>query len=247
MAIARRVIPSLLIRGRSLVKGERFQSWRSVGAAVQAMKVFESRQVDEMIVLDIGATPEGRGPNFALIEEMARECFTPLTVGGGVRTLDDIRGLLKAGADKVAVCTEAFRRPQFIREAAEKFGSQCITVAIDVKAGAPHTHCGKELAWLDPVTWAQLFEEHGAGEILLNSVERDGTMEGYDIPLIRSVAAAVGIPVIASGGARDYDDFLAAFAAGAHAVAAGALWQFSDATPALAKRHLAGNGVRVRV
>ena len=247
MSVARRVIPTLLIRGRSLVKGERFQSWRSVGAAVQAMKVFEHRQVDEMIVLDIGATPVGLGPNFALIEEMARECFTPLTVGGGVSTLDDVKGLLRAGADKVAVCTEAFRRPQFIREAAEKFGCQCITVSIDVLNGHPVTRCGKEDAGLDPVAWAQLFEEYGAGEILLNCVERDGTMEGYDLGLMRAVAAAVGIPVIASGGARDYDDFLAAFDAGAHAVAAGALWQFSDATPALAKRHLAGNGVRVRL
>jgi cyclase len=181
MAIARRVIPSLLIRGRSLVKGQSFNSWRSVGAAVQAVKVFEFRQVDELLILDIAATPEGRGPNSALIEEMARECFMPLTVGGGVRTLEDIRALLCAGADKVAVCTAAVERPELIAEAAEKFGSQCVTVSIDVLHGKVATHCGKRITDLDPVEWASRVAELGAGEILLNSVERDGTLSGHRI------------------------------------------------------------------
>lgn len=247
MSLARRVIPTILVRGHHAVKGERFNSWRRVGSAIQAVKVFETRQVDELIILDIEATPEGRGPNIALIEELAADCFMPLTVGGGVRTIEDIRALLKAGADKVAIGTAAFDNSNFIREAAEKFGCQCITVSLDVKDRTAYARCGTQFIGFDPASWAVIFESYGAGEILLNNIDRDGTMEGYDLDLIRSVSSAVDIPVIASGGARDYDDFLAAFHAGAHAVAASAMFQFTDQTPAMAKRHLSEHGVRVRL
>lgn len=244
--LARRIIPTILLRGRHAVKGTGFNSWRRVGSALQAVKVFESRQVDELIILDIEATPQGRGPDIALIEELAADCFMPLTVGGGVRTIEDIRALLRAGADKVAIGTEAFMNARLIAEASTKFGCQCITASIDVKGGVVVTRCGTLKTNLDPVEWAKGLWFLGAGEILLTSIERDGTMTGYDLNLIRAVSSAVNIPVIAAGGARDYDDFLAAFGAGAHAVAAGALWAFSDATPALAKRHLSEHGIRVR-
>lgn len=247
MPIKSRVIPTLLLRGNDLVKGERFNSWRRIGPAIQAVKVFESRQVDELIVLDIEATPNGRGPNIPLIEDMALECFMPLTVGGGVRTLEDIRALLCAGADKVAICTAAVERPELISEAAEKFGCQCVTVSIDVLDGKVATHCGTVGTGLDPVEWASRVAELGAGEILLSSVERDGTLSGFDLPRVRSVSSAVSIPVIASGGARDYDDMLDALKCGAHAVAGGAIWAFTDQTPALAKRHLHEHGISVRL
>lgn len=235
------------MRNGHLVKGEGFNAWRSIGSVIQAMKVFEARQVDEIILLDIGATPEGRGPDIGLIREIAAECFTPLTIGGGVRSLADMVSLLHAGADKIAVGTEVVRRPEIVSEAAEKFGCQCVTVSIDVLNGKVATHCGKVETDLDPVEWACRVTALGAGEILLNAVERDGTCCGYDLPRIRAVSSAVDIPVIASGGAKDYDDFLSAFEAGAHACAAGALWAFTDATPQMAKLHLFANGIRVRL
>ena len=245
--LKRRIIPTLLMKGPGLVKGERFNSWRRIGPVLPMVRVYESRQVDELILLDIAATPEGRGPDLKTIADVADECFMPLTVGGGVRDLDTIRELLRVGADKVAICTAAYEDPNFVFHAAIKFGSQCITVAIDVdEYNGVRTHCGTEIVEGDPIEWARFWSFCGAGEILLTSVDRDGTMEGYDLDLIRSVSAAVSIPVIASGGARDYADFAAAFDAGAHAVAASAMFQFSEATPAGAKRHLAEQGFAVR-
>ena len=246
--LARRVIPTLLLKGPGLVKGERFNSWRRIGPALPQVRVYETRQVDELILLDIAATPEGRGPDLDTIAAVAEECYMPLTVGGGVRDLDTIRELLRVGADKVAIGTAALMRPDFIKEAARKFGSQCVTVAIDVRCGIVTTHCGEynHLGWT-PAIWAKYADVLGAGEILLTSIDRDGTMEGYDLDLIRSVSAAVNIPVIASGGARDYADFAAAIDAGAHAVAASALFQFTEATPLGAKKHLAEQGIPVRL
>ena len=210
------------------------------------IRVYENRQVDELILLDIAATPEGRSPDFKTIESVASECFMPLTVGGGVRDLDTIRELLRVGADKIAIGTAAYDGG-FVRDAARKFGSQCITVAIDVDDfRSVMTHCGTEEIEGGAAEWARDFEDDGAGEILLTSVDRDGTMEGYDIELIRKVSRSVSIPVIASGGARDYEDFHAAFEAGAHAVAASALFQFSESTPLGAKNYLSEKGIPVR-
>lgn len=244
--LKKRIIPKLLIRDGMLVKGEKFESWRRIGSVLPMVRIYEMRGVDEMILLDIQATPEGRGPDLATIADVAGECFMPLTVGGGVRNLDTIRELLRIGADKVAIGTAAHRQPWFLYKAAQKFGSQCITVAIDVSHERCVTHCGAMKQHSRPDEFAAFVERMGAGEILLTSIDRDGTMEGYDLDLIRSVSEAVSIPVIASGGARDYADFAAAFDAGADAVAASALYQFTEATPLGAKRHLAEQGIPVR-
>lgn len=244
--LATRIVPVVLYRGHEAVKGRGFDSWRSVGLVRQAVRVYERRNVDELVLLDIAATPQGRGPDVALVRDMAGECFFPLTVGGGVTHLDHVRDLLANGADKVALNTAAVETPDLISDAARKFGRQAVVVSIDVSHGSVATHCGKVDAGIDPVAWAMDVERLGAGEILLNVVERDGTLAGYDLDLIRAVSAAVSIPVIASGGAGTYDDFLAGLAAGAHAVAAGAIWHFTDATPGEAAEHLAAHGVPVR-
>lgn len=245
--LAKRIIPTLLQRGHTLVKGVSYDGWRSVGAAQQAMRIHAARGVDELIYLDIAATPEGRGPDFEMVKKLTANFYTPITVGGGVRTLEDIRMLLAAGADKVAICTAMFDDPMMVRNAADKFGSQAICVAIDALAGGVSMRCGRVATEVDPVTWARDAEAMGAGEILLSSVERDGTMQGYDIDLIRAVSNAVDIPVIASGGCSGYADMLAAIQAGSSGVAAGALFQFTDATPRGAAEYLKSHGVEVRL
>lgn len=245
--LATRVIPTLLCRGTTLVKGSRFDGWRSVGHVEQAVRIHQARGVDELIILDIGATPEGRGPDLAMLERITAGCFMPITVGGGVRTVDAVRNLLRAGADKVAVCTAA-REPDFdLRACSMRFGSQAFVGAIDVRDGRVVTRCGTESWDADPVTWARVLDRLGAGEILLTSVDREGTMEGYDLDLIRRVSEAVELPVIAHGGCSGYADMVAAVDAGASAVAAGALFQFTDATPRGAAEHLAAHGVEARV
>ena len=247
-----RIIPTMLWKGFGLVKGQGFNSWRPVGSAMQAIKVYNMREVDELVLLDIAATDEGRGPDFALVDELADECFMPLAVGGGIRSLDDVRGLLRAGADKVIVGTRAIEDPDLIRNAADRFGSQCMVVALDVRRNPDGTcqvltHSGTRDVPDDPVTIARMLEAAGAGELLLQSVDRDGTMTGYDVELVQQVAAAVQIPVIASGGAGTYEHMCTAIQAGAAAVAAAAIFHFTQATPLEAKRHLAANGIHVRI
>ena len=248
-----RVVPTLLHKDFGLVKGVAFDSWRRTGDALQAMKVYGLREVDEIVLLDIAATPAGRGPDFALVDELADDCFVPLTVGGGVRSMADITGLLGVGADKVAINSAAVARPALIEEGASTFGSQCIVVAIDVRcdaAAGTHsvvTHCGQRPTDLDPVAWAIEAERRGAGEILLTSVDRDGTRRGYDVDLIRSVSAAVSLPVVASGGAGSYEDMAAALDAGAAAVAAGSIYHFTEMTPREAKSFLKTRGYPVRI
>jgi cyclase len=242
--LATRIIPTVLIRGNQLVKGKQFNSWRSVGHAEQAARIYASRQCDEIILLDISATPEGRGPNIPLIEKWTDQNFAPITVGGGVRTMHDVRDLLNAGADKVSICSQ----PECIRECAEMFGSQAIVAAIDVDATGVRTNCGK--AWIvaaNPVGWAIALAQAGAGEILLTSIDREGTLEGYDIDLIREVSAAVSIPVIANGGCSGPEDMYNAIQAGASAVAAGALFSFTDETPKSCAKYLAAKGIEVRL
>lgn len=248
-----RVMPTLLFKDVGLVKGVAFDSWRRVGSMMQAVKVYNMREVDELIFLDISATLEGRPPDFEIVDEIADECFMPLTVGGGARTVDDVRRLLQVGADKVSINTGAVENPELIRATAQRFGSQCVVVSIDAKSRVSggyevYTYSGTQPTVKDPASWARDAESLGAGEILLTSIDRDGTMEGYDLELIRSVAGAVSIPVIASGGAGSYEDMLAALRDGkASAVAAPSIFHFTERTPLEAKRFLKANGINVRL
>jgi len=246
-----RVIPVLLMRDGALVKGVGFESWRGVGGAMQGVKVFNARDVDELVLLDIGATPQGAEPDWTTLADLTRECFVPLTVGGGVRSLGHFERLLEIGADKVALNTSAHETPTLIADAARLFGVQCVTVSIDVRRDAEGrawcaSRCGEQACAQTPAEWAREVEARGAGEILLTRVEFDGAMTGYDLDLVREVAAAVKIPVVAAGGAGRYEHMLEALQAGASAVAAGAMFQFTQATPAEAKTFLASRGVRVR-
>ena len=247
-----RVMPTLLWRESALVKGVAFDSWRVVGSAMQAVKVFNLREVDELVFLDIAATCDEAGPDFDVIDDLADECFMPLTVGGGVRDIEDVRRLLQVGADKVALNSAALESPALIEQVARRFGSQCAVVSIDFRrddAGRATvwTHSGARDTGLDVVEWACEAQRRGAGEILLTSIERDGTLEGYDLEITRRVCQAVSIPVIASGGAGSYADMARALEAGASALAAGALWQFTQATPLEAKRFLASQGFAMRI
>lgn len=245
--LAKRIIPTLLCRGRQLVKGRCFDSWRSVGVAAQAVRIHQSRGVDELCLLDITATKEGRGPDLDLISSMSETCFMPLLVGGGVKSLQSVRDLLNAGADRVLVGTAAHETPRLIHDIADTVGSQAVTVSVDVKAGTVWTHSGTVDTGINPLTYAAIAEKNGAGEILLSSIDRDGTMEGYDLDLIGKISHAVHIPVIASGGAGTYSDFHKAILAGADAVAGGAIFAFSDATPKGAAEYLSSMGVEVRL
>ncbi len=248
-----RIMPTLLFKDLGLVKGIAFDSWRRVGSAMQAVKVYDLRQVDEMVFLAISATRSHRPPDFETIDELAGECFVPLTAGGGVRHLDDVRQLLRAGADKVAVNTAAVESPQLIRRICERFGSQCLVVSIDAKKGPGDswevlTHSGTVATGKDPVAFAAQAQQLAAGEILLTSVDRDGTMTGYDIELTRRVSAAVSIPVIASGGVGSYEHLAAVLEhGGAAAVAASSIFHFTQQSPLEAKRFLHDRGIAVRL
>lgn len=245
--LAKRVIPTMLVRGRTLVKGERFDGWRSIGHAAQAARIHAARGVDELCILDISATAEGRGPDLDLVRELSEGCFIPITVGGGIRKLQDIDDLLRAGADKVAIGTALFEEPDLLGQASARYGRQALVGSIDAVGLGVASRCGKVHKLFPPALVAKTLEREGAGEILLNNVERDGTMEGYDLDLIAEVSRAVNIPLIAAGGCRDYADMLAAFKAGADACAAGAMFAFTDATPKGAAQFLNRNNVEVRL
>ena len=242
-----RVMPTLLHKDVGLVKGIRFDSWRRVGSVMQAVKVYNLREVDELIFLDISATQEGREPDYELIDDIADECFMPLTVGGGIQSAAQVERVLKVGADKVAVNTAAVDDRSLVSAIAETFGSQCVVVSIDVERGKVVVESGARPTGLDPVEHARSVEASGAGELLLTSVDRDGTMTGYDLDLIEHVARAVTIPVIASGGAGTYEDMAAAIGAGASAVAAASIFHFTEQTPLEAKRFLHERGVPTRL
>jgi len=247
-----RVIPTLLHKDATLVKGVGFDSWRPIGSAMQAVRVFNLRDVDELVFLDIRATLAGQAPDYELIDELADACFMPLTVGGGVRTVEHAATLLRVGADKVALNSVCIEDPGVVSDIAERFGAQCVVASIDARASADGhvvvTRSGTRTTGRDPVSLAVELERRGAGELLVGSIDRDGTMQGYDLELIRRVSEAVGIPVIASGGGGTYAHMLAALReGGAAAVAAGAMWQFTEQTPAGAKRFLAEHGVPVRI
>jgi len=248
-----RVMPTLLYRDFTLVKGVGFDSWRRVGSAMQAVKVYNMREVDELVFLDITATQQGREPDYALIDDIADECFMPLTVGGGVRHLDQVRELLRVGADKVAVNSALVEEPELVGRIASRFGSQCCIASIDARRIAPgrweaFVRSGTEPTGHCPIDLARRAEADGAGEILLTSIERDGTMEGYDVELTAAVTAAVSIPVIASGGAGDFDHMAEALRqGGASAVAAASIFHFTERTPLEAKAHLRAAGFPVRI
>ena len=244
MPLAVRVIPAILCRGRKQVKGKQFNSWRTVGLAAQAVRVHQARGVDEVVLLDVGATPDGRGPDLQLVEELAEVMFAPLAVGGGIRSVEDVRALLRAGADKVVIGTGG---PELIAQVSSIVGRQAVVAAVDVKGWWAHVRCGKEKTKWTPAAMAWRCADSGAGEILLTSIDREGTMEGYDLSLISEVCKAVDVPVVVHGGCRDYGDMADAVHAGASAVAAGALFQFTDATPKEASMALAGYGIEVRL
>jgi cyclase len=230
MTLAKRIIPTMLVRGRTLVKGRQFAGDRSIGHVLQAARVHAARGVDELCILDIGATAEGRGPDLDMVRELTEGCFVPVTVGGGVKSPQDIDALLRAGADKCAIGS-ASRIPDLtlLQDAAERFGRQAIVVSLDIPGDWPADAAAATAAHL---------ERNGAGEILLQSIDRDGMMCGYDLDLIRAVSSAVSIPVIASGGCSSYMDMHEAFIAGADACAVGALVAFGDETPRGAARWL---------
>jgi cyclase len=227
-----RVIPCLLLRGRGLVKTVKFRDPVYVGDPLNALRIFNEKEVDELVVLDITATIEQRSPNLRLISEMASECFMPLAYGGGVSSLDHLQSIFSLGVEKVVINSEAAARQEFIRDAAGKFGSQSVIVSIDAKKKwlggyEIRTRSGRLDTGLDPARFARDMERAGAGEILLNSIDRDGTMRGYDIELIRMVSQAVSIPVIACGGAGTLADLATAVKqGGASAVAAGSMFVF---------------------
>ncbi|MCP5464803.1 MAG: imidazole glycerol phosphate synthase subunit HisF [Deltaproteobacteria bacterium] len=245
-----RVIPTLLWKDYGLVKGKAFDSWRRIGSLLPAIRVYNTRDVDELIVVDITASREGHEIDFETVEEFAADCFVPLTVGGGLRHIDQVTKLLRSGADKVCLNSVCYESPQFVEESAKRFGSQCVVVSIDAKKTEQgyvcYSHSGSQIQNQSPVLWAKEMQERGAGEILLTSIDRDGLMEGFDLELIQEVCDAVSVPVIASGGAGNYDDFYKAVQAKASAVAGASLFHFTEQTPRQAKEYLSKKGVAVR-
>ncbi|MGE5477425.1 MAG: imidazole glycerol phosphate synthase subunit HisF, partial [Bacteroidales bacterium] len=246
-----RVIPCLDVKDGRVVKGVNFVDLIDAGDPVEQAKIYDKAGADELTFLDITASSDNRETIYDVVRRTAEACFMPLTVGGGVRQVEDIRKLLLAGADKVSINTAAVHRPEFVREAAEKFGSQCIVVAIDAKQTGPNkfeifTHGGRNATGIDAVEWARRMVEYGAGEILLTSMDRDGTKQGFNIPLTRAVADAVTVPVIASGGVGNLDHLVEGIRDGhATAVLAASIFHFGTYTIAEAKAHMAAAGIPV--
>ncbi len=249
--LAKRIIPCLDVKDGRVVKGVRFVDLRDAGDPVEAAIAYDAQGADELVFLDITASHEARDIMLDVVKRTAEGIYMPLTVGGGIRSVDDVRRLLRAGADKVSLNTAALARPEVIREAAERFGSQCIVVAIDARREDEHwdvyTHGGRNPAGRDAVAWAQEAVALGAGEILLTSMDRDGTKDGYDLELTRAVSDAVTVPVIASGGAGTLEHFHEALVDGrADAALAASLFHFGIHTIAETKRYLSERGVQVR-
>jgi imidazole glycerol-phosphate synthase subunit HisF len=247
-----RVIPCLDVKDGRVVKGVNFVDLTDAGDPVEQARLYDREGADELCFLDITASLEERDTLYDVVRRTAEQCFMPLTVGGGVRAVDDIRKLLLAGADKVSINTAAVARPEFVREGAEKFGRQCIVAAIDAKSSAPgkwevFTHGGRRPTGINAVEWACRLTDYGAGEILLTSMDRDGTKAGFDIALTRAVADAVRVPVIASGGVGTLDHLVEGIRDGhATAVLAASIFHFGTFRVGDAKAHLAANGIPVR-
>jgi cyclase len=247
-----RVIPTMLLRDNTLVKGIGFDSWRRTGTVLTSLKVYNTRQVDELMLLDIAATSQDREPDYDTVNEVSAECFVPFTVGGGIKSVEHIRKLLMSGADKVCINSAHYENPQLITDASHKFGKQCIVASIDAKiVNGNHyecfSHSGTKATGKEPANWAAALEGFGAGEILITSITKDGTMSGYDIALISKVAHAVKIPVIASGGAGNpMDAYKAIVNGGASAVAIASIFHFTQQTPMEIKTYLGEHGIPVR-
>jgi cyclase len=248
-----RVMPTMLYRDLTLVKGVGFDSWRRVGSVMQQIKVYNLREVDELVFVDITASLDGRSPDFALVDDFADECFMPLAVGGGIAEVGDIRKLLEVGADKVVINSALVSAPGLVTEGANAFGSQAIVGSIDYRRHADgkleaFTHSGTSATGLSPLELAKRAEALGAGEVILTSIDRDGTLSGYDIEVLAEVSDELTIPVIASGGAGNYADMeRVILEAGVSAVAAASMFHFTEQTPLMAKRHLASRGISVRL
>jgi cyclase len=257
MTLAKRIIPCLDVDNGRVVKGVKFVNIRDAGDPVEIAKRYDREGADEITFLDITATHDDRDTIVHVVEQVASEVFIPLTVGGGIRTLDDIRRMLNAGADKVGINSAAVFRPEFVREAAERFGSQCIVVAIDAKKvsvdGKPNrweifTHGGRKPTGIDAVEWAVKMVEFGAGEILLTSMDKDGTKSGFDLHLTRAISEAVSVPVIASGGVGTLEHLAEGVTIGkADAVLAASIFHFAEYSIGEAKQHMRSRGIEVRL
>jgi imidazole glycerol-phosphate synthase subunit HisF len=251
--LAKRIIPCLDVTGGRVVKGVNFVELRDAGDPVEIARRYDGQGADEITFLDITASSDGRDLILPIIEAVASTVFIPLTVGGGVRKVEDVRRLLNAGADKVSMNTSAVQTPQLVFDASQKHGSQCIVVAIDAKQTAPgkwevFTHGGRNATGLDVVEWARQLESLGAGELLLTSMDRDGTRSGFDLGLTRAVSDAVGIPVIASGGVGGLEDLANGITEGhADAVLAASIFHYGQHTVGEAKRFMAGRGIPMRL
>ena len=251
--LTKRIIPCLDVTDGRVVKGTKFVQLRDAGDPVECAKEYNRQGADELVFLDITATSDHRKTMIDVVERTAAECFMPLTVGGGIRTLADVRDMLLAGADKVSMNTAAIQRPELISEAAEGFGVQCIVVAIDAKkrpdgGWTVYTHGGRKPTDLDAVEWATSAAQLGAGEILLTSMDADGTKDGYDVELTAAVSSAVNVPVIASGGAGRLEHFVTVLREGrADAVLAASIFHFAEYSVADAKRFLFDHGIQVRL
>ncbi|MGO3024825.1 imidazole glycerol phosphate synthase subunit HisF [Corynebacterium variabile] len=257
MSVAVRVIPCLDVDNGRVVKGVKFENLRDAGDPVELAARYDAEGADELTFLDVSASKDGRGTMLDVVRRTADQVFIPLTVGGGVRSEDDVDQLLRAGADKVSVNTSAIHRPELLRELSGRFGAQCIVLSVDARrvpeGGDPQpsgfevtTHGGTRSAGLDAIEWARTGEELGVGEILLNSMDGDGTRDGFDLELIRAVREVVSIPVIASGGAGQAADFPPAVEAGADAVLAASIFHFGDVAIGEVKDAMADTGIEVR-
>ena len=257
MSLAKRIIPCLDVDNGRVVKGVKFVDIRDAGDPVEVARRYDREGADEITFLDITATHDNRDTIVHVVEQVASEVFIPLTVGGGIRTLDDIRRMLNAGADKVGINSAAVSNPEFVREAAQRFGSQCIVVAIDAKKVSQpgeadrweiFTHGGRKSTGIEAIGWAKKMVEYGAGEILLTSMDRDGTREGFDLPLTRAISEAVTVPVIASGGVGCLDHLAEGVIEGkADAVLAASIFHFAEYTIQQAKEHMASRGIEMRL
>lgn len=257
MGLAKRIIPCLDVDAGRVVKGVQFVDIRDAGDPVEIAKRYNDAGADEITFLDITASHQERDTTLHTVEQIASQVFIPLTVGGGVRTLEDIRNLLNAGADKVGINSAAVHNPEFVREAAERFGSQCIVVAIDAKKVSAEsetnrweifTHGGRKPTGLDAVTWARKMTDYGAGEILLTSMDRDGTKNGFDIALTRAIADAVPVPVVASGGVGNLQHLVdGVVQGGADAVLAASIFHFGEYSVQEAKQFMQAAGVEMRL
>ncbi|MBS3964605.1 MAG: imidazole glycerol phosphate synthase subunit HisF [Methylomonas sp.] len=257
MSLAKRIIPCLDVDNGRVVKGVKFVDIRDAGDPVEIARRYDREGADEITFLDITATHDERATLVHVVEQVAGEVFIPLTVGGGIRTLDNIRTLLNAGADKVGINSAAVFNPEFVKQAADKFGSQCIVVAIDAKQVSSDdvsprweifTHGGRKATGIDAVAWAVKMADYGAGEILLTSMDRDGTKSGFDLALTRAISAAVPVPVIASGGVGNLDHLADGITIGkADAVLAASIFHFAEYSIEQAKRHMQARGIEVRL